>query len=133
MKTLTIYNYIKNLLLFFLFLNTSIFSQNDFTRTATVSRDSWVVKQIYPDETYSFDDGSYTYGTYKFASGTKDIYNSIYDITLPTDLPDNYYVKSVSLNYTGNSPHRPFFILGYVSNYSSSYTREEKWNLVEKC
>ena len=49
---------------------------------------------------------------------------SIWEFSLPTNLPTGYYVKKVELKYTGNSFQS--FIMKYISEYPSNPTYPQK-------
>jgi len=102
----------------------------EITRNRLAYLTSSIKKQILPDDTYSFHNAvNVSYGVTINQSGTKNIFRSIYDILLPTDLPENVFVKKVELKYTGNS--NTSFRLGYISNYPGNPSYEDEWDLIE--
>lgn len=92
-----------------------------------------VKKQVYPNGTYTFfSEVNYDYGSYippDPLTEAKVFVRSIWEFNIPTSLPTGYYVKKVEIKYKGTSATS--FNLGYVSQYPSNPTLEQKWNLVE--
>lgn len=128
---------------FIAFLITLLFSTSLFdsliAQTPDIIRDqrgyltSRVKKQVYPDNSSQFfSEVNYDYGSYIPANPlteAKVFVRSIWEFNLPTSLPTGYYVKKVEIKYKGSSSTS--FNLGYVSQYPSNPTLEEKWNLIE--
>ncbi|MGD8780115.1 MAG: hypothetical protein PVH88_14265 [Ignavibacteria bacterium] len=129
----TIVKLIPYLLLVMFFCN-SIFSQSgDVTKQKTGYKTARVKKQVYPDDTYDFfSETSIDYGTYipEDPETEASVYlRAIWDFNLPTDLPEGAYAKTVVLRYNGNS--YDFFRLGYIANYPSNPSLQDKWDLID--
>jgi Secretion system C-terminal sorting domain len=92
-----------------------------------------VKKQVYPNGTYTFfSEVNYDYGSSippDPLTEAKVFVRSIWEFSIPTSLPTGYYVKKVEIKYKGTSTTP--FNLGYVSQYPSNPTLEQKWNLIE--
>ncbi|RPI64818.1 MAG: T9SS C-terminal target domain-containing protein [Ignavibacteriales bacterium] len=127
----------KKCIVFFVVL-LFVFSLIDISFSQTISRSprgylsTRIKKQVYPNNTYEFfDGGTQDYGTYISSnpSDAKVFIRSIWNFTLPTDLPAGSFVKKVEFEFKVNSSES--FHLSYVSDYPSSPSNEIKWNLTE--
>ena len=119
-------------LLIALFLCFSIIAYSaDVVKEQQGYKTTRVNKQVYSDGTYEFfNEVNYDYGSsIPGQNETKNFIRSIWEYSLPINLPTGYYVKKVELKFNCNSLKS--FIMKYISDYPSNPSYSQKWDLIE--